>query len=97
MIVTLMKMPPCFKVTVHIVDVYAKKRVAKVVGYGTTLEIVRNMERVRLLDINHGAYVGERQDMAFLRRGHRDADTCVYSWTFLDHPEPVDINDVIDE
>ena len=95
--ITSMKRPPCFKVTVHIVDVFAKKRVARVVGYGTTLDILRDMERVRLMDINHGAYVGERSEMAFLRRGHKDADTNAYSWSFLDDPEMVDVNDVLED
>ena len=87
--VNMQKRPPAFKARMAVVDIVQKKRIAYVVGYGQTLEIINSLESLCKSSISGGRYACEDATLYFLRRGHRECDTGTCQWTFLEEPEDI--------
>ena len=81
------KRPPTFKARVDIVDLTLRKRVASIVGYGETLDVIQQMRRECAWAVrNGGRYTCSEPEVSFLRYGSPHTTPVL---TFFE--EPVDM------
>lgn len=80
---------PAFKARVDIVDLTLRKKVANVVGYGETLDVIDKMRKECAWAVrNGGRYSCLEPEVVFLRYGTPHLDSTFI--TFLE--EPIDMN-----
>lgn len=90
--VHLKKPAPAFKVTVDVVDIVQKKRIARATGYGQTLEVLDDLQTFCRSSVRGGGrYVCGEPRLFFLRYGHKDCTRGIgCQWTFFEEPEDLE-------